>query len=85
MNKINKIEGQKAGQKTIFHTRRAEQLQEDLIRKMSPGRRLEAALSLYSTAWEMKKGGLRAIHPEWTESQIAVATRRIFQTGYAGD
>lgn len=70
---------------TASHSRRAEQLQEDLIRKMSPRRRLEIALSIYSTAWEIKKSALRALHPEWTEIQIAAAVRRIFQTGYAGD
>ncbi|MEI6072077.1 MAG: hypothetical protein WCS31_09810 [Verrucomicrobiae bacterium] len=67
------------------HLRKAEEIQNDLIRKMSPARRLETALSLYKTAWEIKKSGLRSMHPDWTEPALEARTRRIFVTGYAGD
>jgi hypothetical protein len=67
------------------HQLRAEELQKELIRKMTPGKRLSTALALYETAWEIKKSGLRSLHPDWTEDAIQARTRRIFLTGYAGD
>ena len=67
------------------HLTNAEEIQNDLIRKMSPARRLETALSLYRTAWDIKKSGLRSMHPDWTEAALEARTRRIFVTGYAGD
>lgn len=66
------------------HVREAEDLQAALIRKMTPGRRLEIARDLYETAWNLKKAGLRAQHPDWSEQQIAAKLRRVFLTGYAG-
>jgi len=67
------------------HLRKAEEIQNELIRKMSPARRLEAAMSLYKTAWDIKISGLRGQHPDWTEAALEARTRRIFVTGYAGD
>jgi len=66
------------------HQQQAEGLQNDLIRKMSPGRRLEIAASLYQMAWDLKMSGLRSQHPDWSEAVLASKTRRIFVTGYAG-
>lgn len=60
-----------------------EQRQADLIRAMSPARRLEIAADLYETGWELKMAGLRSQHPDWTDSQIFGATRRAFLTGDA--
>ncbi len=67
------------------HQLRAGELQSELIRKMTPGQRLSTALALYKTAWEIKKSGLRSLHPDWTEDAIEARTRRVFVTGYAGD
>ena len=66
------------------HIREAEELQAARIRKMTPGRRLEIARDLYETAWNIKKAGLRAQHPDWSEQQIDAKLRRVFLTGYAG-
>ena len=66
------------------HIRNAEKLQDELIRKMTPGRRLEIARNLYEMAWNLKRAGLRTQHPEWSEQQIAAKLRRVFLTGYAG-
>ena len=68
-----------------LHQLQAEEIQNDLIRKMSPARRLETALSLYKAAWDIKKSGLRSLHPDWTEAALEARTRRVFVTGYAGD
>jgi hypothetical protein len=59
-------------------------LQDELIRKMDPSRRLQIAQELWQTAWELKQSGLRAQYPEWTEEQIRAKARRVFITGYAG-
>ena len=67
------------------HSQKAEEIQNELILKMSSFRRLETAFSLYQTAWDIKKSGLKALHPDWTESALEARTRRIFVTGYAGD
>lgn len=67
------------------HSREAEKLQNQIIRKMSPYQRLATAAKLYTTAWEIKKSALKTMHPDWTEAAIASRTRRIFLTGYAGD
>lgn len=67
------------------HHLKAEEIQKELIRKMTPGKRLSTAMALYQTAWEIKKSGLRALHPDWTEEAIQSRLRRVFVTGYAGD
>ena len=67
------------------HVRKAEEIQDELIREMSPARRLDTAWSLYRMAWDIKMSGLRSLHPEWTEAALEARTRRIFVTGYAGD
>jgi len=67
------------------HEQKAEALQKELIRNMTPGERLSTAMALYETAWEIKKSGLRSLHPDWTEEAVEARTRRTFVTGYAGD
>jgi hypothetical protein len=67
------------------HQDKAEALQRELIRKMTPKERLSSAFALYQTAWEIKQSGLRSLHPDWSEEQILARTRRAFLTGYAGD
>ena len=64
--------------------RRAESVQNDLIRRMTPGRRLEIAQELYETAWQLKQSGLRHQHPGWSDAEIRAKCRRVFLTGYAG-
>ena len=66
------------------HTLEAEQRQQELIRRMSPGRRLEIAQELYETAWQLKEAGLRRQHPDWSDADIRAKCQRIFITGYAG-
>ncbi len=68
-----------------IHQVAAERIQDELIRKMSPARRLEIACDLYSMAWEVKMAALRKQHPDWSEQALSARTRRIFLTGYAGD
>ena len=69
----------------LTHPQKAEEIQNELIRKMSPARRLETAFSLYKMAWNIKLSGLRTLHPDWSQEDLEVRTRRIFVTGYAGN
>ena len=62
----------------------AESVQNDLIRRMTPGRRLQIAQELYETAWQIKVAGLRHQHPAWSDAEIHAKCRRVFLTGYAG-
>lgn len=66
------------------HTRKAEQMQDAIIRHMTPGRRLQIARELYEGAWQLKAAGLRHEHPDWPEEQVLAKLRRVFLTGYAG-
>lgn len=66
------------------HTRKAEQMQDEIIRHMTPARRLLIARELYSAAWRLKAAGLRHEHPDWPEKQVLAKLRRVFLTGYAG-
>jgi hypothetical protein len=66
------------------HVRHAAQVQNEIIRAMSPGRRLEVARELYDTAWQIKAAGLRRQHPDWPEEFLLAKLRRVFVTGYAG-
>jgi hypothetical protein len=66
------------------HVRRAEQAQDEMLRAMSPARRLAIAGELYETAWQLKAAGLRREHPDWPEEIILSKLRRVFLTGYAG-
>jgi Rv0078B-related antitoxin len=66
------------------HSRRAEDAQDEILRAMSPGRRLQIARELYETAWQIKAAGLRREHPDWPEERVMGKLRRVFVTGYAG-
>jgi hypothetical protein len=66
------------------HVQRAMQAQDEMIRAMSPGRRLAVAQELYETAWQLKLAGLRREHPERSDEVILAQARRVFLTGYAG-
>ena len=66
------------------HSRRAEDAQDEILRSMSPGRRLQIARELYETAWQVKAAGLRREHPDWPEERVMGKLRRVFVTGYAG-
>jgi len=79
--KIERAQGKSA---PSSHAAKADAIQKDLIRHMTSGRRLEIALSLYATAWEIKAGWLRIQHPAWNETEIQKATRHIFVTTHAG-
>lgn len=50
----------------------------EIYRRMTPAQRLEIGMGLITTAREIKRGALRAQHPDWNESQIEGAVRDAF-------
>ncbi len=71
-------------QEETDHLRRAVEAQDEILRTMTPGRRLQVAQELYETAWQLKAAGLRREHPDWPEERVMGKVRRVFVTGYAG-
>lgn len=53
-------------------------IQNQILAKMSPGKKLELAMQLYYSARELKAAGLRADHPDWDEKQVQQAVREAF-------
>lgn len=49
-----------------------------IYRQMTPGRRLEMAERMYWEARELKRGWLRAQHPDWTDLQVNAEVTRLF-------
>jgi len=71
-------------QEETDHLRRAVEAQDEILRTMTPGRRLQVAQELYETAWQLKAAGVRREHPDWPEERVMGKVRRVFVTGYAG-
>lgn len=70
--------------KSTPRAREAERMQDEIIRRMTPARRLDVARELYETAWQLKWAGVKRQHPEWHEQEVFAKVRRVFLTGYAG-
>lgn len=45
---------------------------------MTPDERWAVMQSLYHTAWEVKRTGVRAEHPDWSDEQVLDEVRRQF-------
>lgn len=50
----------------------------DIVRAMTPGERISAAMRLYWTARRVKEAALRAKHPKWTDAEIRRAVNESF-------
>ena len=53
-------------------------MQIEILRRMSPGRRLEIAERLYWEARALKTAWIRSLNPKWTDEQVAAEVKRIF-------
>jgi hypothetical protein len=51
----------------------------EILRALSPQRKLEVAQSLRRTAWELTAAGIRNRQPEWSELQVQEEVRAIFR------
>jgi hypothetical protein len=47
-------------------------------RAMTPEQRFHQASALYWTARRLRTAHERALHPEWTEEELAIHVRRVF-------
>ena len=52
--------------------------QVEILRRMTPAQRWEAAHNLYWTMRRHKAAFLKSQHPDWTEQQVSDEVRRIF-------
>ncbi len=53
-------------------------IQNQILAKMSPEKKLEVAMQLYYSARELKAAGVRADHPDWDEKRVQQAVREAF-------
>lgn len=53
-------------------------IQDEILRKMSPEKKLQAAARMYNFAKELKTAYLAQQHPDWTEEQVETEVREIF-------
>jgi hypothetical protein len=63
---------------TPQHVLDAENLQHEIFRAMTPGKRWEQFLSLRATAWKLKRAGLRSLYPELPDKEIEDMVREYF-------
>jgi hypothetical protein len=52
--------------------------QVEILRQMSPARKLELAAKLLADARELKRAYLRQLHPEWSEQELKAKVRESF-------
>lgn len=59
-------------------SKKAEEVQIEILKKMNPERRLEIALQLFETEKNLLMEGIKTRHPEYTEKEVKLALIRIF-------
>lgn len=57
---------------------RVSQLQDAILRAMTPTEKVAVAEGLRRTAWQFKAAGVRLAHPDWSEQQVQARVREIF-------
>ena len=53
-------------------------IQDEILKKMSPEKKLEAAIALYRSARELKAAWLASLHKDWSQQRIDQAVRENF-------
>jgi hypothetical protein len=53
-------------------------MQKEIIKNLSPGKKLELTIQLYFHARELKAAAIRKFHPELTEKEVQEKVREIF-------
>jgi hypothetical protein len=56
----------------------ARKIQIEIYRRMSPAEKWQQAVNLRKTAWSLKKAGICALHPDWSEQKIENTVKEIF-------
>ena len=55
-----------------------QEIQNEILRKMTPAKKLQLAMNLYYSAWRLKAAWLRELHKDWSDKQIEQEVKRIF-------
>jgi hypothetical protein len=55
-----------------------EEVQDEILKKMTPEEKLAAAMNLYYSARKLKSAWLRHMHKDWSDEQIEAAVREAF-------
>ncbi len=63
---------------TSHHSETADQIYTQGLSKMSYAEKWEVVGQLRETAWRLKAARIQTQHPEWNESQVQAAVRKIF-------
>jgi len=53
-------------------------VQREILKKMTPTQKLQLSMRLYYSAWELKSAWLRQLHKDWSDDQIRQEVKRIF-------
>jgi hypothetical protein len=61
----------------------AEDIDLEILRRMTPTQKLAVMQALWRQAWDLKSAGVRMQHPEWSEARVATEVREIFLRGAA--
>ncbi len=56
-----------------------DEIQKDILRKMTGEQKLQLAMRLYWSARRLKAAGLRKQHPDWSEDQVQDQVAEIFE------
>jgi hypothetical protein len=53
-------------------------IQDEILRKMSLEQRLVAAMNLNNSARKLKAAWIKHLHPDWSDERVQEEVRRIF-------
>jgi len=63
-----------------FESPQAEEFYVNVLRRMTPEQKWQAAINLWQMAVEASRANVRAEHPDWSEAQVrATVARRILE------
>ena len=60
------------------HEQEARQRQIEIYRAMTPAEKYRQIMQLRAFAWEVKRAGVKSMHPDWTDEQVEAEVREIF-------
>ncbi len=55
-----------------------QKIQDEILRKMTPQQKLEAAMNLYYSARKLKSAWIRQLHKDWSDQQVEDTVTEIF-------
>ena len=55
-----------------------EKRQIEIFKKMSPSKKIEVAMRLYASAKELKRAGIKMLHPNWSEKEVEQELYKVF-------